>query len=335
MRKLIKDKWILMMVTIVFVIFFCINATACLKEDPILIIQEDKVFEQDFINIDEQNEEIIEEESDKLSVNIIEDYSYSKGLFSWIPNTIGQKQSEQMFEIIERLEINEVYQYFDQINVQNANAFRFANDLNDQNIDLYILAGDSDWTYSPDGTMMLGEINRAVEFRKHWGPETLKGIVFDIEPYISQKWEQGEHELLMDNYVAGMKVAYKAAKKEDLRIIICIPTWYDNGHIETLEALFNYCDEVSLMNYDRLNEYENIRNEIEYARNLDKGVTCIFEFQQVGQYGLTEEQTYHNIGVDKAKENFEYIYDRAGYQNLKFAYHYLESLKELLIDGYQ
>jgi hypothetical protein len=129
-----------------------------------------------------------------------------------------------------------------------------------------------------------------------------------------------------------MKVAYNAAKEEGLRVILCVPTWYEKHYNDYFIELINYCDEISVMNYVRADEYENIIDEIEYAKNIDKDITCIFEFQAVGTHDLTDEQTYYSEGIDAAIASFENLYDKADYLKLKFAYHYLKPLQELVLD---
>lgn len=256
---------------------------------------------------------------------------YRKGLFSWDAKTIEPENRIALYQITTQLEINEVYQELDQIAVTNANAYALSNELHDKNIDLYLLTGSRKWTYEPDGKPMLDEIARAVAFRDHWGKDKLKGIVFDIEPYTSQRWKDGEQDLLMKNYVTAMRTVYDVAKGEALRVVLCIPKWFDLEYKEVLIELMDCCDEISVMNYGRTDEYENIADEIEYARARNQDITCIFEFQAVGAHGLTEDKTYHDLGVDIAKQNFEKLYNKAGYSNLKFAYHYLEPLKQMLL----
>lgn len=313
MEKKKKYKWNLAIIIFVTLIFLIVL-----------------IFTKNNIPKIEKNIQLLSQE--KLPITeTAQKIEYRQGIFSWIPATINSKNRKDLNEIISQLGINEVYQYFDKINVKNADAFAFSNELNNMDIDLYLLAGASNWTYKPDGKPMLDEIARAVAFRNYWGEDTLKGIVFDIEPYDSEKWIKGKQEILMENYIDGMKIAYEKAKSEGLRIILCIPYWYDVEYNDTLIKLLDYCDEISVMNYGRTNEYKNIANEIEYAKTYTKDVTCIFEFQAVGEYNLTEDQTYHNLGIEIAKSNFEKLYLKADYLGLKFAYHYLEPIQEMLL----
>ena len=269
-------------------------------------------------------EEIQEQETFEIS--------YKRGVFSWEPGMAEPENRTEMYEIIELLDINEVYQYFDPGITDANDAYDLASELSEMGVSLYMLAGESDWTYKADGANMLNVISLAAEYRQSWGEDKLVGIVFDIEPYDSRKWSQGKQDILLENYLGGMEIAYNAAKDEGLRIILCIPAWYDNDYNDFLAELLNYCDEAAVMNYDRTNEYENMQTEINYARELGKDITCIFEFQEVGQYNLTDNQTYNNAGVEAAIESFESVYAQAGYEKLNFAFHYLRPLQEMLLE---
>ena len=52
----------------------------------------------------------------------------------------------------------------------------------------------------------------------------------------------------------------------------------------------------------------------------------------MGQYNLTNEQTYSNLGIDAAIASFESLYLNAEYENLNFAFHYLRPLQNMLAD---
>jgi len=331
MKKKVNIIWVIALSVLVIAQFVLIvNLAACKDEtnsavtldDAVIVPEETKEAEQDIQNIEE---ETIEEQT-TLEIN------YNRGVFSWEPSMAEPANRTEMYEIIELLDINEVYQYFDP-DVTDANdAYDLASELSEMGVGLYMLAGESDWTYKADGANMLDVISRAAEYRQNWGEDKLAGIVFDIEPYDSRKWSQGKQDILLQNYLDGMEVAYNAAKDEGLRIILCIPSWYDNDYNDLLAELFNYCDEAAVMNYDRTNEYENMINEINYAKELSKDIMCIFEFQEVGQYNLTDNQTYNNAGVEAAIESFESVYAQAGYEKLNFAFHYLRPLQKMLIE---
>ncbi len=283
-------------------------------------------------NTDEPQNEVPVIGETEQEVEPMMEIKYTKGVFSWEPGMINSENREEMYEVIRQLNIDEVYQYFETGSTDDENAYMLADELYKMDVDLYILAGESDWTYRADGKPMLDEISRAIEYRDYWGADKLTGIVFDIEPYDSAKWERGKQDVLLQNFLDGMEIAYNAAKEANLRIILCIPAWYDDHYEEFLIKLLEFCDVAAVMNYDRANEYDNIINEINYSRELSKEIICIFEFQEVGKYNLTDMQTYNNEGLEAAIESFETLYRKAGYENLNFGYHYLRPLQEMLAE---
>ena len=91
------------------------------------------------------------ENSEEQKENILLEVKYDKGLFSWGPATIKQGNKEDLYEVINFLGIDEVYQYFEVIPYDDSSAAVFAAELDEMDVDLYILAGSSTWTYKPDG----------------------------------------------------------------------------------------------------------------------------------------------------------------------------------------
>lgn len=321
MKKKVNIIWVIILVMIIVI--------------QLVYIAVLKINIKDTISI----EETTESTPDIITTNInapqtteqtIEEITYKQGIFSWEPGIIEEANRFEMYKVIDQLGINEVYQYFEDINADNVDAHMLAQELDEMDIDLYLLAGESTWTYKPDGAPMLEEINRAAELKNSWGDNLINGIVFDIEPYASDKWARGKEEILINNYISGMKAAYEAAREENIHIILCVPTWYDIYHNDLLIELINYSDEILVMNYGREKEYDNMIDEINYSRDLSKPIGCVFEFQAVGQYNLTNEQTYSNLGIEAAIESFENLYRKVNYSELKFVYHYLRPIQDLL-----
>lgn len=273
---------------------------------------------------------LLNPDSDEAAVWLDEgDMVYERGLFSWQDDAYQPQNLSSYYLIINTLDIDEVYQDFNGTSADDQSAMAFARDLSLMDVDLYMLTGGSEWTYDDTGTPMLEEIERAAAFRNMWGDDALKGIVFDIEPYGSERWD-ADRNILMQNYVTGMKTAYNAAKDKGIRVILCVPTWYDEHEEEYFSQLVQCCDEISVMNYVREDEYSNMLGEVEYARAGGKDVTCIFEFQPAGTHDLTDANTYDNAGIDAAVASFENLYRDFSYPRLKLAFHYLKPIQELL-----
>lgn len=257
---------------------------------------------------------------------------YDAGIFSWENDAYEPENLASFYLTISMLGIDEVYQDFSGAAAYDESAADFAHEIFMLDVDLYMLTGNSEWTNDDSGAPMISEIARAAAFRAEWGDDALRGIVFDIEPYCSDRWDEGDQKELMENYVSGMRNAYNAAKNEGLRVILCVPTWYDKHYEEYFTQLIQYCDEISVMNYIRQDEYINMVGEVEHARTLDKYITCILEFQQPGKHELSDEKTYYNDGIDAAIASFEMLYRDFGYAKLKLAYHYLKPIREILLE---
>lgn len=272
----------------------------------------------------------VEPNMDSKKLTIGHSPVYERGLFSWENDAYEPHNLSSYYLILNLLEIDEVYQDFDGVDVKNVSAIKFAQELSLLNVDLYLLTGNSEWTYDGTGTPMLKEIERVLAFREVWGEDTIDGIVFDIEPYASERWDNGERDVLMRNYVTGMKLAYSAAKDNGLRVILCVPTWYDRHYTEYFKQLIQYCDELSVMNYVREDEYSNMVDEVEYARAMDKDIACILEFQRAGKHELTDVNTYYNDGISAAIASFENLYRDFSYTRLKLAFHYLKPIREII-----
>ncbi|MFQ7552372.1 MAG: hypothetical protein ACLRMZ_21285 [Blautia marasmi] len=61
------------------------------------------------------------------------------------------------------------------------------------------------------------------------------GIVWDVEPYLLMRWET-DPVTVMAQFVQNAVKAYRAAKEQDLLVILCIPNFYDAvGMEESLE----------------------------------------------------------------------------------------------------
>lgn len=276
---------------------------------------------------------LLDSETDaSMETVLMDEPVYDTGMFSWENDAYEPENLASFYLTISMLGIDEVYQDFSGAAAHDDSAADFAREISLLGVDLYLLTGNSEWTYDDSGDPMISEIARAAAFRAEWGDDALRGIVFDIEPYGSDRWDEGDRKELMENYVSGMRNAYNAAKDEGLRVILCVPTWYDKHYEEYFTQLIHYCDEISVMNYVRQDEYVNMVGEVEHARTIDKEITCILEFQQPGEHELTDEKTYYNDGIDAAIASFEKLYRDFGYEKLKLAYHYLKPIREILLE---
>ena len=108
----------------------------------------------------------------------------------------------------------------------------------------------------------------------------------------------------------------------------------DKDASEYLELLIQSCDSIAIMNYYRGKEIENIRFEVDLASKYGKQVLNIYELKAPGEHGLKEINTYHELGIKAAEENFTIL--KATFRkstNISFALHDFVALKEVM--GYE
>ena len=90
-----------------------------------------------------------------------------------------------------------------------------------------------------DGASMLEAVRITAEWNKKSGTEGgFAGIVFDVEPYLLEEWDDNQ-ESCMEQYAANCIQAYQSAREDKLSVIICILNFYDRIALsELLEIIF-------------------------------------------------------------------------------------------------
>ncbi|NLD17345.1 MAG: hypothetical protein GX666_07180 [Tissierellia bacterium] len=110
----------------------------------------------------------------------------------------------------------------------------------------------------------------------------------------------------MLEYVKVTKEIYTFCKEEKLKLILCIPYYYDTlGFPSELEELIDQCDEIAIMNYYKKKEAKHIENEVFYAKKHRKKISVIYELKKVGTHSLKEINTYANEGMEGVEKSFE------------------------------
>lgn len=237
-----------------------------------------------------------------LLLGIIKKDNVNYGImYSWNNDIFDNSNS---LEILENNNIKVVYQYF------NKDNFDYSVLKNYKDIDFYYLCGERDWI--DDISFVKNEIDYVYEVNKK--DDILKGIVFDVEPYVENK---DDFDFL--KYVEIFEKAYKYASSKGIKMIICIPTWFNTIDEKLLEKLILNSDGVSLMNYDTKYTLENIEEEVEYARKYNKEINTIYELDFSKDYFKS---------MDEIKEDFSRIDKHYHYDKLSIAYHYFTDLIE-------
>ena len=237
-------------------------------------------------------------------------------LYSWDMDYINEENYSNINKIIDALNINILYQDFSSEYLSNTNN-TFLEQMKKKNVDVYHLAGDSSWGFKNGYKDIIEEINKIVFYNNNVSNK-IKGIVLDIEPYASEKFEDTSFSLEeFKIYVEQIKKSCSLAKEHNLEFILVIPYWFDKIDKDLFEQLISYVDEISVMNYNIHKTFQNISFENEISKKYRKKINTIYEI---------------NFGKDNYFSNWNQI--KKDYKNLKkeygkigIAYHHYGSIK--------
>ena len=268
------------------------------------------------------------------------------GLFSWSAETVNQTDRE-LFSIMKDQELNVLYQNFSSKNSRQEQMSLFAEKAMEAGITIYRLTGHPSWALDSEGERLCEEVeetaayNRRIqrkflERRRGDGEEwaqipCLEGIVFDVEPYTLDEWDE-DPDRVMETFVSGMKKAYALARSHELEMIVCIPWFYDKkGQGEGLEELIrNGCDRIAVMNYYRGAEIKSIATEVELASEYGKELINIYELKKADGSSVEEINTYYNSGLTALRKSYAGVKEAYPGRNISIAYHDYRALKEVL-----
>lgn len=252
------------------------------------------------------------------------------GLYSW--NAIEtEEELDALLQAVQKASVGEIYQYYRESELQDRVPQKLITRLSENKVDVWYVTGEPEWGLDETGE----EIRRAISMVALYNllvPEEAKfaGIQLDVEPYLTDGWEENRQEI-MELWYKALYRGKTLAKDYGIRVMICVPRWMDAVNSDVFEQMLrDCCDEVAIMNYDRRDEVEGIKAEMELARRYDRPVVCVSELGEPGRHGLTEDHTYYEAGLDELYEAWQRISEAYPRQDLRFAYHHIVPLKELL-----
>lgn len=251
------------------------------------------------------------------------------GLFSWEKSAIIEKKA--FFNDVESVGITEVYQEIAP-SIQMEEIGEFLTEAQERNVDVYMLVGEAEWGLQEDAKELIDAIDRVRLMNSNFEEDMhIQGIVVDVEPYSLKEWKK-DSAGVMQTFVKAMKTAYVYANESNIKMILCVPYHYDKkGFEKELEELTAHaCDGVAVMNYYRDKEISNMETEAEYAAEYDKPIITIYEMKAAGTHGLTEKNTYHELGFESVIGNFRKVCKAFRGQEVKMAYHDYEAVKEVM-----
>lgn len=251
------------------------------------------------------------------------------GLYIW--NQIDEDQIGSLFEIIDQVSIGEVYQCFNEEQLQDRSPQELITTFSEKQIETWYLCGSPEWGIDPAGEEMKRAVSSVALYNESVDPKArFTGIQFDVEPYLTDLWDQDKQKV-MSLWYDVLSQTKALAKEHDLSMMICIPRWLDAVNPDILEEMIrDCCDQVAIMNYDRRDEAEGISVEMNLAKEYGRSVINVSELIKPGKRDLTDENTYYNAGLEALQHSWKQLKKAYPENDLRFAYHYLEPLKELL-----
>lgn len=225
-------------------------------------------------------------------------------LYSWHMKNISDIK---LIKTIKKLNINILYQDFS-TDYLNGNDSTFIEKMNKNNVKVYHLCGDSSWGIKGNNKT-IKEIDKVINYNKN-NEYKISGIVFDIESYTLDSYNE-------NNYIEIIEKAYEYCRKNNVYMILCIPTWMKKN---TLEKLIYNSDEISVMNYNINKTISNIKEEISLAKQYNKKVNTIYETN------FNNKKYFSNF--NEIEDDYQKIINNYDY-SISIAFHHYNSIGKL------
>ncbi|MDV2686422.1 hypothetical protein RYX56_18800 [Alkalihalophilus lindianensis] len=215
---------------------------------------------------------------------------------------------------------------------------KFIKKANSNNIVVYALGGSPNWIYE---TKEVAKFCKWVmDYEKGASPkEAFKGIHIDVEPYLTNKWEEDiEHSIELYQDVL-MKL--KNTIDDTLVFGVDIPFWFDtvsytnssHGSGVLSDWIIKNVDEITIMAYRNFAEGANginhlINREVLLANKLNKSIIVGVETQKLPESHVS---FYNQSPKELEKALSEVTKTYENYRSFDgFAIHYYQSYKEFI-----
>jgi len=279
-----------------------------------------------------------------------EDDICKTSLFIWHDRYMLPEEEERLQKVMKYLECEAIYQCIPH-EAKDKQVLAWLQRRADAKQDVYYLTGAPEWVLEKDAKSMHDEMDRVIKWNKAVAKSTqaegaggaqndmtqirqFKGIVYDIEPQQLELWnaDPGKYMRSLAEHCCTL---YKRAQENNLKMIVCIPNYYDNpGLYEHLEQIVSKgCDAIAVMNYNKKDEVGNIEGEFQLAEKYDKAIINITEMQEPGEHELTSINTYYYDGFPAVRKSWDNIRGQIRYEKLGFSWHYIEPVLELMEFG--
>ena len=253
-------------------------------------------------------------------------HPFGAGVFSW-----DHLADDSDIECLVDNNITEIYQYI-KPEYTDDEIVAFLSKMSDRGIDVYILDGEPGWAYKENYRYMETVVDRIAYINNYVSRrDRISGVVYDIEPYVLDKWHSTP-QLIMDEYISNIADVRDKIEQRDYNIemCVCVPYSFDlMGYEGYLDSLIGNSDQVFVLNYNKNGEIENIKNEMELALQYNKRIVNVYEIQPGLLSQTINSVTYYKDGLGAIKKSYDNLLEAYDGIKIGIAYHTLDYLKVL------
>lgn len=278
-------------------------------------------------------------EKDSLAT---ENKNFNYSVYSWYDVPFVTNNISETVDFLKEKDIGDIYHSFGDENLNNKYVKEEISYLTSNGFDVYFLTGKP--SHYQNQQALKEKIDSVVQYNSEvTDDKRIKGIVFDIEPYVNEQFKSNIVEEIQV-YANTLEETYAYAKESDLQVVNVIPYWYDDSYLDgsdysseekvlienALRKIFINSDRVSVMNYYKKSMVESIRYEVALAEEL--GV----EIESIAAFGRPKGDSIPNtVTMWVEDEPFAYANQKwedisNEYANVKcYSYHDLSSMLAL------
>lgn len=135
------------------------------------------------------------------------------------------EMEEEVEKVMERLGCNVVYQQIPS-DAQEAEVLDYLKRRGDKGQLVYYLAGASEWGLQENAVSMLEAVKNTAEWNRKAGEgKGFTGLVWDVEPYLLDEWEDNREEY-MRSMLKTVFMPMKKPNRNNWQLSVCIPNFY-------------------------------------------------------------------------------------------------------------
>ncbi|MDO4482048.1 MAG: hypothetical protein Q4C14_04890 [Bacillota bacterium] len=250
-------------------------------------------------------------------------------IYCWTPYLLSEGSYPDIREFFNRFNITRVYQSISEIYFQQEETAAMVKRLADDGIETVALAGERAWGLAgSDLSPIKAYIDAVRDYNSGIGADAkIEKMALDVETFTYSAWKSDKTGYFK-NYIRNMQEIYSHAREAGLEVVQVIPAYFDSIDEELFRVFVETCcDEISVMNYTKDTQVNEIAGEMALCRELGKKVETIFEtMPYTDYYGVTEDNTYFYEGLDAVMEKRSIILQTYKYDKLSTSYHHFPTM---------